>query len=667
MAKLLKLSLQNYRNLKNAEIVFGGKDGKIVGANRIGKTNVLEAICYLLTDKLLGGSADIQSIKNHEEPRAKVVVEGVFSTENGEVTLRKEFYEKWVRPRQAETEELQGHATDYYINGAKQARAKDFFDKLGEKFGIPTTFEGLDAYQLNIDPFYLGETICGSKDWKLARKAIIALIGDVTPQEIFQANPNAAIARADLESHQYDDGEAKKAIRGEIDGFKKKMIESEGLIAEYSRVADIDEAEYKDAAAKIDEISEQIANLKNGFANPFAEEITALQNELYEKQTEFQKQAFAKIDHTKSEDLRAKLMAKQDELAKAEREARSVEADTTRLVYRKNNLQDELNDIRAKLTAKQAEFQSVMVEDVCPTCGQPLPEEMREEAKNRKKAQIKDEASKLHEKGVSLKKEIEEAQSQILALSARDFDGEISKLRAEFASLQDDLAKARREENASVKEPDPAIKGRIAEINARLSEIKASQDKAMQDVGSETTGLVAKRETYRDVVRKREAYENAQRRLGEIKQQNVRHGKQQAAAEQRLWAVGEFVRTKLELFDSKMAKKFGNIRFQLIKENLKAGSYDEVCVPYIVSPATNEPTGTLFPDGSKSEQIHTGIQIIKAIRNLKGWSPLPVLFDQGGELDTKTTGKVAYDAEAQIIEVKVEGNGTAPTFVPFDN
>ena len=667
MAKLLKLNLQNYRNLKNVEIVFGGKDGKIVGANRIGKTNVLEAICYLLTDKLLGGSADIQSIKNHEEPRAKVVVEGVFQTEQGEVTLRKEFYEKWARPRQAETEELQGHATDYYINGAKQARAKDFFDKLEEKFDIPTTFEGLDAYQLNIDPFYLGETICGSKDWKLARKAIIELIGDVTPDEIYKANPNAAIAKGDLESHQYDDGEAKKAIRGEIDGFKKKMIESEGLITEYSRVEDVEEADYKDAVAKVDEISIQIANLKNGFANPYAEEITSLQNELYEKQGEYQKQAFAKIDHTKSEGLRKSLLAKQDELARVEREVRSAEADTSRLVFKKDGLQEELNDIRKKLTDKQSEFQSVMVEDTCPTCGQPLPEEMKEEAKNRKKAQIRDEASKLHERGVSIKKEIEATQNQILALGARDFDGEMTSLSNEIHSLTDELTKAKREEDASVREPDPALKARIAEINSRLSEIKASQDKAMEDIGSETASLTAKRETYRDIVRKREAFENAQRRLGEIKQQNVHYGKQQAAAEQRLWAVGEFVRTKLELFDSKMAKKLGNIRFQLIKENLKAGSYDEVCVPYIVAPATGERTATLFPDGSKSEQIYTGIQIIKAIRNLKGWSPLPILFDQGGELDSKTTGKVAYDAEAQIIEVKVEGNGTAPTFVPFDN
>lgn len=667
MAKLLKLELRNYRNIKSAEIVFGGKDGKIVGANRIGKTNVLEAICYLLTDKLLGGSSDIQSIKNHDEPRAKVVVEGVFSTDNGEVTLRKEFYEKWVRPRQSSTEELQGHATDYYINGAKQARAKDFFDKLEEKFGIPTTFNGLDAYQLNIDPFYLGEAICGSKDWKLARKAIIELIGDVTPQEIFHANPNAAIARQDLESHQYDDGEAKKAIRGEIDGFKKKMIESEGLINEYSTIEDVDDADYAKALAAIDNISVQIANLKNGFANPYAEEITSLQNELYEKQSEYQKQAFAKVDRSKSEGLRSKLLAKQDELARLERESRSVEADTTRLVYQKGNLQNELNDIRAKLTAKQTEFQSVMVEDTCPTCGQPLPEEMKEEAKNRKKAQIKDEASKLHEKGVSLKKEIEEAQNRILALSARDFDGETAKLKAEANALQDELAKARREEDASVKEPDPTLKERIAEINARLSEIKVSQDKAMEGIGSETADLTAKRETCRDVVRKREAFENAQRRLSEIKQQNVRYGKKQAEAEQRLWAVGEFVRTKLELFDSKMAEKLGNIRFQLIKENLKAGSYDEVCVPYIVAPATGERTSSLFSDGSKSEQIYTGIQIIKAIRNLKGWSPLPVLFDQGGELDSKTTGKVAYDAEAQIIEVKVEGNGAIPTFVPFDN
>ena len=82
---------------------------------------------------------------------------------------------------------------------------------------------------------------------------------------------------------------------------------------------------------------------------------------------------------------------------------------------------------------------------------------------------------------------------------------------------------------------------------------------------------------------------------------------------------------------------------------------------------TGKHKATLFPDGSKSEQIYTGIQIIKAIRDSKGWTPLPILFDQGGELDGRSTTKVAYDAEAQIIAVKVEGTAQEPTFLPFDN
>ena len=292
MAKLSVLRLENYRNIPSLEINFEGRDGNITGLNRVGKTNCIEAICYLLTDKLLGGSSDIPSIKRHDEPRAKVVVEGIFYTDEGEITLRKEFYEKWVRPRGSATEELQGHATDYYINGAKQARAKDYFDALESKFGIPVQFNGLDAYQLVIDPFYLGETICGSKDWKFARKAIIEIVGDATPEEIYARNPDAAIARKDLLAHQYDDSEAKKAIRGEIDGYKKKMIADEGLLAEHRRALDNDvtDQEYEDAKSQVESIDEQIAKLRVGSENPYAAEVTALQNELFTLQTEYHKQ-----------------------------------------------------------------------------------------------------------------------------------------------------------------------------------------------------------------------------------------------------------------------------------------------------------------------------------------------------------------------------------------
>ena len=669
MAKLTHLTLQNYRNIPSIDIEFEGKDGKIIGGNRIGKTNCIEAICYLLTDKLLGGSADIPSIKPQSNSRLKVVVEGTFVVNDGAVTLRKEFYEKWVRPRGSATDELQGHVTDYFINGAKQARAKDFFEALSEKFGIPTDLNGLDVYQLLIDPFYLGESICASKDWKMARKAIIDIVGDVDANEIYVANPQTKIAHNDLQLHQFNDAEAKKAIRGEIDDYKRRMTENEGLLAEYERTIaqDASEEEYKNAKAEEEKLNDQIAQLKLGVANPYADEVTALQNELYSLNEKYNKAATAPSDHSESEALRKELNRKKDEFSKKSLESRTVQYEYDRL---KNDLKEKKEIQEAyKSTLKDLGLQdkSIMVEENCPTCGQRLPEEKIQEAYNKRKAEISAEAQRVRELAVANKKRVDTLTEQIQNFQSENYNASLSTLESEISELEKKLMEANAKEQASIKAPDPAIKARIGEINARLSEIQNAQREGNQNAALEIEKLKMRKSDLNAIFSKRIAAENAKKRISEIQTDNVKVGNAQADAEQRLWAVGEFVKTKLSLLDKHMSDKLGAVRFQLIKENIKAGSYDEVCMPYIINPIDGSTTKTLFSDGSKSEQIFTGIQIIKAIRDAKNWNPLPVIFDQGGELDSRSTLNVSLAAEAQIIEVKVEGDSKTPTFVPFSN
>ena len=670
MAKLLSLHLENFANLGYLDLEFGGKDGKIVGQNRIGKTTVLNAICYLLTDKLLGGSADIPSIKPRDNTRAKVVVEGMFSTpESGVITLRKEFYEKWARPRGSATEELQGHATDYYINGAKQSRVKDFFDGLQEKFGIPNNLNGMDTYQLVLDPFYLGETVCSSKDWKSARKTVIEIVGDVTPEEIYEANPNAEIAKADLERHQFDDAEAKKAIRGEIDGYKKSLLANEGLINEYTMVhnADVSDEEYETAKEEDERINEQIAKLKLGNDSPYESEIAALNKESYELQKQFHEAATSKVDHTESERIRKELYEARYALSNLELEERSIKFECERIKREAQEKRDNQLGYKTKIQELQGQYDYIVVEDTCPTCGQPLPADKVAEAFNIKKAEITAEVERIRGLAVENKKSIEFLISTLETISQRDFPKEISELKERIADIEKALAKAVEDEKAQLKEPDPAISARLEEIGKRLGEIMRLKSEGATGIASQIEALKARKAELQLTFNLRLSAENARKRIGEIKRENIAIGKKQADAEQRYWAVGEFVKTKLELLDEHMARKFGEVRFQLIKENIKAGSYDEVCVPYIIDPISRLHTEVLFPDGSKSEQIFTGLQIIKAIRDAKGWNPLPILFDQGGELDAKSTQIAAYFAEAQILEVKVEGNSAVPTFVPFAN
>jgi DNA replication and repair protein RecF len=65
--RLISLSILNYKNITEAELVFSPKINCFIGNNGMGKTNVLEAIYYLSFCKSHSNSIDSQNIKHDTE------------------------------------------------------------------------------------------------------------------------------------------------------------------------------------------------------------------------------------------------------------------------------------------------------------------------------------------------------------------------------------------------------------------------------------------------------------------------------------------------------------------------------------------------------------------------------------------------------------------------
>lgn len=49
--KILNLTLQNFRGIKNLDLQLDGHDAKIFGANGTGKTTIANAVCWLMAGK----------------------------------------------------------------------------------------------------------------------------------------------------------------------------------------------------------------------------------------------------------------------------------------------------------------------------------------------------------------------------------------------------------------------------------------------------------------------------------------------------------------------------------------------------------------------------------------------------------------------------------------
>lgn len=123
-------------------------------------------------------------------------------------------------------------------------------------------------------------------------------------------------------------------------------------------------------------------------------------------------------------------------------------------------------------------------------------------------------------------------------------------------------------------------------------------------------------------------------------------------AEQKKELLIKFNYDKLQLLDKNVERVFGEIKFQLIKENINGG-FDTICKPYIKG------TNTTWKSGSKSERVTTGIAIAECIKKALNLPNLPFLFDEGGEISTETLN-TRMNTESQLICVKIQDNITAP-------
>lgn len=178
--KLQTLEISNFRNIKHLKISFGSGRCAIMGKNAIGKTNVLEAISWLMTGKSLSGSSDEQADKPHNKPNACVSVKAYFTRgDHNGLIYEKQYQEVWEVSRgNVETRTLKGHTTKYIINGVDIPLKKDAEILLNEYFG----YNG--DYAMLINPLWTE-----INDYKMVREIVIKLAGDIDNLELLANEP----------------------------------------------------------------------------------------------------------------------------------------------------------------------------------------------------------------------------------------------------------------------------------------------------------------------------------------------------------------------------------------------------------------------------------------------------------------------------------------------
>lgn len=671
---LKKLELTNYRNIDHAIYEFNG-NSKIVGENRIGKTNTLEAINFLLTNSLLNGANDLASIKPSKDTKLVVKVEGVFQVGEKQITLAKEYGEEWVKQRNTDQVIFKGHFENYFYNGVKQGTVRDYATLIATDFGVNQDSRvKVDYLKMLTNPFYLGDMGEG-KDWTNLREFIINLVGDVSDDDVYKAEPLTLAIKEDMERQNGRIDQLKKLYTSDRDALNDAILGNDAQIDMLEKTNKPTDEEIAVAKKGIEDIDNDIALLKSGKGVDNAsimlrEKIVNIQNDIYKLQEreleEFAKSNGSTDNRAKTNELNSKILEITTNISNINGKISTNEFRISNLERAILNCDHTRNELlcRVKVIDSKLSDPSGEVETSCPTCGQAYPTEKLNEILSNYSKQLNDEKNDIIAKGkknnedkITFTNELNELKNENEMLG-----NDKAKLEVELLTIKEELEKL----NSSTTErktyvPSDELNKLNEEKHKLETELKDSQENfatAQSSVNSTIYEKEQSKAAFQKVIDDLAYYNRQTENLTKVREERRSNSKKLMDIEQKKDLLNKFIFTKLKLLDINVGKIFGNIKFQLIQENINGG-FDPICKPYIYNIDKDESTKVSWRSGSKSEKVITGIAILEKIRTKLHLPDMPMLFDEGGEISTDTFA-TKFKTNSQIICVKVQDNVPTP-------
>lgn len=692
---ITKVEINNFRNFKNVSYQFDGQSVVFDGKNFTGKTNILNAISWVLTDKLIDGSSDIATIKPLNDTKAVVSVKLTF--DDGQ-TIEKTYKEKWITTRGTNDQKLEGHETNYIINDAnyKISEAERYIKD--EIFKINNDIKTkVDLKQMYVNPLYLFENV----NWKDMRNFIIEIVGDVSLDLVCKT---PKIASNDYLKYVedrlvIDKGYLDKTIKyfSDLSKLAKTNCEEMNIrLQQEMSKQDVDAEELKIAESESKRIEQLIHelkfnnyNVKNPLVAEKEEEILRLKNRLADLKSKNLQQI--ENDNIVIDEYNKTIRV---EIAKLESEVDSIKTEISTSSSMKfqlerqkssNEQQIEINSkeqdrLRARAYSLKNEkcFQIELPENIiCKHCGGVVNDDVIEsiKAKNEEykvahEKKVAETISLINKEGVELKNENERLTllNKDLMVQMAKIDDVINSKKVEINDIFDKISTLKQQLKAKKEyTSNPEIDSLNAELlnaNNELKELK-EQSNNSNDVNAKINSLQEELKQYDEVISNHNYFLHTKRYIAECEMNLKELLNQKAKYECCLLLAQEIARTRIEMLQHNIKSVFGDIELQLVESNIKEGSWNEVCYPLV----NDERTGNKVPfdNASRSQKYITAIKIVEKIReSLNHDVNVPLIIDEIGTFDSTTISK-RLETKRQIIASRCNDIYNAPKLSFLNN
>lgn len=638
--KLISLILRNFKGIRNFTLDINGNNAFIYGDNEVGKTTIFDAFTWLLFGKDSQNKTDFE-IKTLDASGEAMhglehSVEATLELNNGKrITLKKVYMEQWTKKRGSAKPTFTGHTTDPFINGVP-VKNKDYLDRISEIIDE-------DIFKLLTSLSYFNEQL----HWKERRKLLLEVCGDITDEEVIATDkklkklPNILGDRK-LEEHRDVIAAKRTEINRELEKIPVRIDEVEQGLSDISHIdKNKTSQEIVSLKEQIKSKEQQISRIENGG------EIAEKQKKLAEVDTQI-----LQIKNSLNAKVNEQISSKREKLSKVKNEISDLQLDIKAKERgigiadnEMNNLQSKMNQLRTKWSETNAEEFSFEQEETCPTCGQSLPAEKLEAARekalaafNRDKAQ---QLQSINEEGKRKKEQVEELKTEIYEMSQKVslLGEELAKKQAGVEAIESEIFDL--QQSLKAPEESTGYKALVAKkeaIEGQIEELKKDKQLTINSILDEIIPLreqVAKLETDLASVTQ---HEKGLKRIDELKEQEKVLAAEFEKLEEELYLTEEFIRTKVQLLDEKINSKFKYARFKMFEVQINGG-LKEVC----------ETTykGVPYSRGlNNAARINVGLDIINTLSEHYGFRA-PIFVDNR-EAVTKL-----IDTKAQVISLVV--------------
>ena len=650
--KILSLTLENFRGIKDLTVNFDGKDADVYGANGTGKTTIANAICWLLIDRPATEEADFdpKTTGAHGlQHKASIDVE---LPDGQRITFAKEFYEKWTRKRGSEAEEFTGNITDYYVDGVK-SKKKEYTEALENACGID-----LERVKMLMVLGYFADTMKTDEKRRILFEMageftdsdVIAQSEDLRDLERFLTIPGNSDKSYAIEQWRKIASEQRSKLNKDLELLPTRIDEASKNIAENVEDMETLNAELNRLEEKKSSIEEQKRRLstEDGQQEATRAALAGLEVDLAKKRAAYIEQSAsanrelnADIDHMN--DVKRDVLDKLDNL---KRKHQNNLEQIKRMQEQRKALMEEYAEVAARQWDAGAE--------ICPTCHQQLPPEQVEELRAAFNEEKSAEKEDINHRGQECSKDKIDALTAEIDIQAADItamENTVKEMENRIGSLK-----------AIITTPPPFEEtDEYKELATRMEELRDRQRLGQSAADGTANAYDRDIQTVRDEIAsvnmriaKAKASEDSRKRVGELRQELKQAAEQIENLEYGIHLCEEFVRIKARMVTDSINAHFRYVRFVLFRDQINGG-LREICEPTI---RNKDGEWVEYRSANYAAQVNAKIDIVTTLSEHYGVH-LPIIMDQGESVsaplnvDTQLI-RLIVSAEDQAIRVELK-------------